>query len=316
MKIKLKDLGSVLVFLIFCFPPSSALSQYVLTVEDDLPPIRTTYGEVARFVEGLEDLVKRSIKQKEDLIENGNTPITYEFGSTDIKIAHNSLDALLKDPRLPNPAYTFQIIKSGFFNNSISFQIYFKEYFSHYQLTGTDSGLVEALQKHIDSFGHKNQSLIGSMPFSMVISLCVGGLFLISPAIITAIFVLKWPNFLGVKGSINFNRPMSAYPGVNFLFIFLTLISVAIGFYFLYSIKETLFYQTKIYLNSASFLHIYSVEIGLAIGVSGLLLSCVFWFFPKKTKQLHGQKQDSLIETSGSGQEELDSKNQGTSTDS
>ena len=188
----LKYLGGILIGLIFYFAYSVASAQQELTLHGELPAIRTTYPEVALFAKQLEDLVKRSIKTKKGILGNEVIPITYEIGSKDIKITHISIDDLLKDPRLPNPAYKFQIIKTAF-NDSISFRIYFQDYFySHYDITGSDFGLVEAIQKHIDSFGNENKSFIGSLPSQIGFSLFVGVLTLILSAMVAAFIAVKW----------------------------------------------------------------------------------------------------------------------------
>jgi hypothetical protein len=298
MKDKIKIFGSSLIFLMYCFDPSPAISQHVLTVRDDLPSISTTYSEVFRFVEGLEDLVRRSKKPKEDLFLNKNIPITYEFGSTDLKIAHNSIRDLLNDPRLPNPAYTFKIIKTGF-NDTISFQVYFQENFSYYELTGSDAGLVEAIQKHIDAFSHKNQSFRGSMPSRVLFSGFVGLVFLIIPALGSAFIAHHWPKLLGISGTLR--SPISNYPRLNFLFLSSGLLSVGTGFYLIFSTTNTWFSKTKIYLNSASTLHMYSVEIGVIIGISSIIISGLFWFFPRQ-KNHPVQNEDVPIELAADDQ--------------
>ena len=280
----LKTFVRIFFFFIIFFNHSVAIPQHELTVGDDLPTIRTTYSQVSRFVEGLEDLVERSIKPKKDSYQNMNLSITYEFGSTDLKIADNSIKDLLNDPRLPNPAYTFQIIKSGY-KDAISFEIYFKETYSHYEVKGSDSGLVEAIQKHIDSFGQKNQSFIGSTTFRWFLLFFIILLCLFVPAKICSFIAHKWPNLFGIRGSIDFNRQPSDYPVLSLSFFTLFFICVGMGFYFLNSTSDTWFSKTKIYLNSAGYLQIYSGEIAIIFG----LLSLLLWFFPRQKKPLHLQ---------------------------
>lgn len=279
--------------ILLCLLRGSA--QQELTLEGDLPAIRTTYPEVALFAKQLEDLVKRSIKTKKDILGNEVIPITYEIGSKDIKITHISIDDLLKDPRLPNPAYKFQIIKTAF-NDSISFRIYFQDsFYSHYEITGSDFGLVETIQKHIDSFGNKNESFIGSLPSQIGFSLLVGVLTLIISAMVAVFIAVKWGNFLKKKEHRKGNPQSSDFSLASRLFPILAIPAALMSLYFLSSILPTWFSRTTIYPNTANIFELYSSEIAfisLLVGILGL----VALFIPRHQISLPETNEDKLNE--------------------
>lgn len=255
-------------------PFSELMNKQELTVGDDLPPIRTTIHEVSLFVDRLEDLVKRSLKPNEGFLQAGNLPISYEIGSEEIKINRNSIDDLLKDPRLPNPAYKFTILKSSY-NDSISFQIYFEERYSRYQVTGSDFGLVEAIQKHIDSFGHENEMFLGNMLIPLLFALICFLFALFAPSILAVIIVDEGRKFLSKTGLVKSGFQVSDTGFIFILYLIIVLPTFAYLTSFLYSAKSTWFSNTKIYPKTANILELYGPEISFIAFLITLIAALV-----------------------------------------
>src|SRR5438445_1774895 len=162
MPIKKLKLAAGATIIVLCCQIGEASHLPKLTLDSELPPIRATYLDVSSFSNDIQSLVARSAASHSEKKEaQGKYDYTYQIAAKNISLAGISLDALLKDPRLPNPAYEFKINRIAP-EESISYiEISFGLTKSKYKIEGTDIVALESLRGRIESFGREHSTWLG-----------------------------------------------------------------------------------------------------------------------------------------------------------
>jgi len=131
-----------------------------LTLKGDIPAIRATYNELVAFTNDLEEVVGKANAGAEEALKN--CIFAYQAETQGMSLAGNSMEQLLKNPRLPNPATGFNISCRPFSGPISTVSIRFAERnFSIYELGGRDRVLLDVLQSRIDSFVRKQKTWLG-----------------------------------------------------------------------------------------------------------------------------------------------------------
>jgi len=144
-----------------------------LTLRGELPSLRATYPEILQFSNDIEQLVQRSIKNKVERDEDksrlsSERVFTYQIETKHSALAGKSLDLLLKDSRLPNPANIFTIHWSAYSEPISRIDVSFRDFSSPYELSGTDMLALESLHDRIELFGQEHRTWSGGLPIIIV----------------------------------------------------------------------------------------------------------------------------------------------------
>jgi hypothetical protein len=262
-------LGSFLLYHIviatfLCIPSQVAGEEVIdeseLTIKGELPSIRTNYANLQMLVKDIEELVNKSLGEQTD--KSPRTRFTYQVKNEVNSLQGNSLDTLLGDRRLPDPADGFSAYLQTYQQPRIYIvDITFVDWRNTYRLVGTDKVSLEAIQSRLISFGQQNSTLFGGF-------VAQSGLF--------AVFVVSSLILISNLRGTTRRQTIQLIAAVSIL-----LIGVIC---FLTGVFANLLPRTAIYKGSDTFWERYSAAISFwsfVIGLVGLVLSAIPLFRPR-----------------------------------
>ena len=192
--------------------------------------------------------------------------LTFQVAAKDISLATESLETLITENRLPNPAKKFRISRLVYGEDTIkNIDISFDDRSSKYELSGTDLLILESIKTRIEAFAGEHRTWFGG-------GLMVMGIFALM--VTTAVIMIKLPPGTTLSPVMD----LSISLGGMALFV--------LAFYLLFSDRlSDWFPTTAIYIGSASAMERYTAEFtfwGFVIGFFGLLVTLVLAIKPKR----------------------------------
>lgn len=187
----------------FLAPGLSASSERpAVTLRGDLPPVRATYGDFLLLSKDIQAILESSSVPNSDQRERPEHALIFRVASKETSLTSGSLEALIAENRLPNPARTFRISTSGygFGEDSIrDIDISFRDRFSYYDLQGTNIQILQSIQTRIEGFAEAHRNRLGSPGFAFVMYGLITVISLIMVSLSPARHTLSPMTILGMR---------------------------------------------------------------------------------------------------------------------
>lgn len=155
-------MSGVLTFLTPGFSESS--EPALVTLRGDLPPVRATYNDLVLLSRDIQTILERSSAPSREQGKRAEKALRFQVGSRDAGLTSRSLEALIAEDHLPDPAGTFRISTSGYGSREDSIrdiQISFQDRFSYYELIGTDLLVLQPIKTRIEGFAEAHRNRLG-----------------------------------------------------------------------------------------------------------------------------------------------------------